>query len=77
MAVTALTTTELGFFTSVHTTTFGNSPARIVVYETRSGLHGNAYQAQARPLEFLFSYRLGAEGTLRYEPPTGAFSGTW
>ncbi|MCA2981220.1 MAG: hypothetical protein INH37_23345 [Myxococcaceae bacterium] len=75
-------TTTVGFFTSVRTTTFAGAPARVVVYETRGGLHGlsfprNDYHGVARPLEFLLSWRLGPSGALRYEPATGVFSGAW
>lgn len=76
------TTTTMGFFTSIRTTTFASSPARVVVYETTGGLHGNTfsrndYLSVARPLEFVLSFRLDAAGALRYEPAAGSFAGTW
>ncbi|MBL8678638.1 MAG: hypothetical protein JNK05_05710 [Myxococcales bacterium] len=77
-----LATTMEGVFTSVRTTTFAASPARVVVFETRGGVHGaqysrNDFNSVARPVEFVLSYRINAAGVLRYEPAAGSFTGTW
>lgn len=71
---------SLGYFTEVRTTTLARSEAQVVVYETNGGLHGasfgrGAYHPVVRPVQFLFSFRREADGTVRFSPPAEAFLG--